>query len=681
MSSIFPTTPPAFVAVSEILHGIEVADPFRWLEDQDAPATRAFLVSEDRRYREYLDRHAQLRSRIRRRVADLLTVETMDLPTPDRRGGLIYLKRRAEEQQKSLYHRDCDGTESLLLSPTFFAGDASLAAIQISPSGRYLVLGVRNGGEDIQEIYFYDLEHRRLLPDRLGRGFYRGIVFDPSETTIYYSHEDVAGQYQRRRAVRQLRLGHDCGQGREVFHAGEGPALRLIVQGAADGRWLGYRVITLDSIPETQFLVHAAPFDGPPRRIAFLKGVAFGPTFVNDAVEAATTFEAPNGRVVRFSITRSEGPSRWETVLPEAPERLHAYMRIGDLRVAHFLAESGALTRIYNQNGGLLRIIAYPRNGTTVLGQIDAKARRLYYAYSDVSSPPSIQTVELDSGEHRTWWQQGAPAALPEFNVMLRRYPSNDGTLIPITITAPPLRQSCAPVLLSAYGAGGASTTPKFSVLHTILAEEGFLCATAHVRGGGEQGVAWHQAGSRNSKQNSVDDLIWAAKWLQNEGYADGKRLGIAGQSNGALLALCALTQRPDLFRAVLALGPIADLTRFHLFGVARGFVTELGSPEDPDDFPALYRISPYHQVHNNRRYPAVLIVSGDRDRRCDALHARKMVAQLQAVRPCGHPILLDYSPIRGHKPVLPLQERIDGLTDRLTFLLAELGEQKEHQQ
>jgi prolyl oligopeptidase len=681
MSAIFQDDALPFAAVTETLHGIEVEDPFRWLEDQDAPATRIFLTGEAMRYRKYLNSHAGLRSRIRRRVAELLTVETMDLPTPDRHGGLIYLKRGAEEQQKILQHRDRDGRESLLLSPEMFAGDASLAALQMSPGGRYLVLGVRSGGEDIQEVYFYDLLHRQLLPDRLGRGFYRGIVFDPSETCIYYSHEDAAGEYQLRRAVRQHRLGAESSQDREVFYAGEGPALRLIVQGAADGRWLGYRTVSLESIPETQFLVHAAPFDGPARKIASLKGVAFGPTLVKDTVEAVTTLEAPNGQVVRFSITQSEGPSRWETVLPEAPEKLHAYMRIGDLRVAHYLAESEKLTRIYKPGGRLLRTIEYPRSGTTVLGQIDAATGRLYYAYSDADSPPSIRTVELDSGEHRTWWQQGSPAAFPELKVERRQYPSNDGTLVPITITASRMQRRPSPVLLSAYGAGGASNTPKFSVLLTVLAEEGFLCATAHVRGGGEQGVQWHQAGSRSRKQNSVDDLICAAEWLQNEGYAEKSRLGVGGQSNGALLALCALTQRPDLFRAVLALGPIVDLTRFHLFGVARSFVTELGSPEDPDEFPALYQLSPYHQVHNDRQYPAVLIVSGDRDHRCDALHARKMVAKLQAVQPRRHPILLDYSPIRGHKPVLPLKERIDGLTDRLTFLIAELGEQKEYGQ
>jgi prolyl oligopeptidase len=170
-----------------------------------------------------------------------------------------------------------------------------------------------------------------------------------------------------------------------------------------------------------------------------------------------------------------------------------------------------------------------------------------------------------------------------------------------------------------------------------------------------------------------VDDLIAAAEWLVESGYTTPRLLGIAGQSAGALLALCAITQRPALFRAAMALGPLADLTRFHLFGVARGFVPELGSPDDPDEFAALHQLSPYHRIRPENAYPAVLIISGDCDKRCDAMHARKMIARLKTSKAQVHPILLDYTAVRGHKPVLPLTERIRALTNRLTFLIAEL--------
>jgi prolyl oligopeptidase len=206
------------------------------------------------------------------------------------------------------------------------------------------------------------------------------------------------------------------------------------------------------------------------------------------------------------------------------------------------------------------------------------------------------------------------------------------------------------------------------------LLEAGFSCIVAHVRGGGEGGHEWHQAAQKQRKQISVEDLIGAAEWLIDNGYTTTEHLGLAGQSDGALLTLCAMTQRPQLFRAAMALGPLADLTRFHLFGVARGFVAELGSPDNPEEFAALHRLSPYHGIRPETHYPAVLIISGDCDKRCDSLHARKMIARLREAAHRDNLFLLDYDEHRGHKPVLPLTERIRSLTDRLTFLISEVG-------
>jgi prolyl oligopeptidase len=654
---------------------IEVDDPFRWLEDQDSAATRIFLGTEHRRYQDYLRRHGTLRERIERRVMELLTVENIDLPVPDRKGGLLYLKRKAEDEQKSIYRLTRDGTEGLLLAPNPFNGEKplSLAIIQVSPSGRYLTFGVRRGGEDVQEIRFYDLHNGHELSDYLPRGFYRGLVFSEEDTCIYYSHEDECGPYQHRRAVRKHCFGSPAGEDREVYCAGEGSALRIILLRSNDDLSLGYLISSLEAIPSTQFLIQVLPPNASPHPLVTLNGASFAPSFTGTTVEAVSTYNAPNGRVVRFPTTAPDLCS-WKDVLPEASEQLCGYQHLGSLRIVHYMARTSKVTKVYDSTDALIRTIEYPKNGTIVLGQIDEASGRLYYSHSAPDRPPSIHTVEIGTGEHRIWWQQSGHSALPALEIARQDYVSNDGTKIPLTLISRRGRKEPRPVLLSAYGANGADTSPKFSVLLTVLAEEGFVCATAHVRGGGELGTQWHLAAVKTRKQVSVDDLICAAEWIVESGYAERNQLGIAGQSTGALLTLCALTQRPEMFRAALALGPIADLIRFHLFGVARGFVAELGSPENPDEFPALHRLSPYHRVRNNERYPAVLLVSGDMDRRCDALHARKMAARLQEAQSQSHPILLDYNAIRGHKPVLPLSERIRALTDRLTFLVAELS-------
>jgi prolyl oligopeptidase len=659
----------------DVLHGIEVVDPFRWLEDQNSPATRSFIRKEQQIYREYLGGNRELRGRIERRVTEFLTVATVELPISDHRGGLLYLKRKAKDEQKAIHHRNGADFERILISVAMLRkdDDTSLSILQVSPDGRYLVFGIRTGGEDAQEIGIYDLIEDRFLPDRLPRGLYRGLVFDGDQKGFYHAHEETAGRYQFRRAVRRHEFGSDPSNDREIFHAGEGPGIRLFVRASEDASSLGYLIVSLESIPKTRFLIQAFPLSVPPREIVQVTDPRFGICFWSDTVEASTTYQAQRGRIVRFSLDHPE-PRAWTDLIPETGESLDSWQRWGTSRVIHYDTGRCKLTRIYSEVGRLLRTIEYPASGTTTLGRVDGCAHRMFYAHSDVAKPPEIYALDLQTGESCVWWQQLSPIGQQSPTIEGFTYRSKDGNEIPITIIQRGDTNGARPVLLSAYGGGGVSNTPRFSVLLSILLEAGFTCAVAHVRGGGEGGDEWHRAAWRQHKQTSVDDLVAAAVWLVENKYTTPGRLGVAGQSHGALLTLCAITQQPQRFRAAIALGPLADLTRFHLFGVARGFVAELGSPEDPAEFSALFRLSPYHNVRRDMSYPAVLIVSGDCDKRCDSLHARKMIARLREATPQNSPILLDYVGHRGHKPVLPLSERIRSLSDRLTFLIAELG-------
>jgi prolyl oligopeptidase len=670
---------PATGAVCEFLHGIEVEDPFRWLEEQDSPLTRSFIETEQNAYRAYLDRHESQRSRMQRLVTEMLAVETIDLPVPDHCGGLLYLKREAHEEQKAIYYRRGSSAEKRLLSIDVLGRDAStsLTIVQVSTNGRYLAFGTRTGGEDVQEIGFYDLRKQSLLSDHLARGFYRGMVFDQKYRGLYYAQEEAEGRYLNRRAVRWHAIGDDPANDREVYWAGDGPAVRLILQGSEDGSSLGYHIVLLDSIPQTRFLIHEFPLSASPCEVVRMSGTDFAPRFGRDTIAAATTYAAPRGRIVLID-PEHRNPEQWRSIIPEICEEIEAWERFGHSLVVHYTDGRGRRTRVYSASGALLRIIEYPVSGTIAFGRVDTHSHRLFYAHTDIRDPQSIYAADLLTGEHRLWWREPASSHRPSIRAEHRSYRSKDGTEIPITLVHPSRVEGVRPVLLSAYGAGGASTTPRFSVLETILAESEITCATAHVRGGGEGGHLWHRAAQRRRKQTSVDDLIAAAEWLVESGHTTPQLLGIAGQSAGALLALCAITQRPDLFRAAMALGPLADLTRFHLFGVAQGFVAELGSPDDPDEFAALHQLSPYHRIRLEDAYPAVLIISGDRDKRCDAMHARKMIARLKTSKAQVHPILLDYTAVRGHKPVLPLTERIRALADRLTFLIAELTNRPE---
>jgi prolyl oligopeptidase len=661
----------------DTLHGFEVEDPFRWLEDQNSPATRAFISNERRVFEDYLHQHSELRSRINRRVTELLSTPTVDLPVPDGSGGLVFLKREAGEERKAIYHQDRTGQERMLLSTSELTADnfASLSIVQVDATGRYLVFGLRLGGEDVQEVGFYDLERQRLLGDRLPKGFYRGLVFNRELDGFHYVHEETAGPYELRRSVRWHRLGTDRKQDSEIFHAGDGVGCRLVLQRADDGSALGYLLVTLEALPQSRFLIHDRPFNRAPREVVRLSGEAFAARFTASTLEANTTYQAPQGRIVRISCANPK-PCAWEEIVSETGERIVSWNRWGGCLVVHCTGGVRKLTRNYSDCGRLIRTVEYPENRTCVIGCIDESRHCLFYSYSNITSPPAIFMVDLQTGEHRLWWQQPSSARRTNIEIHDLEYRAKDGTAIPITLVHAEGIDQPRPVLLNAYGGAGVSMTPKFSVLLTVLVEAGFICATAHVRGGGEKGPEWHLAAVKERKQTSVDDLVAGAQWLIKSGYTTPDQLAVAGQSEGALLALCAMMQEVRLFRAVMALGPICDLTRFHLFGVARGFVVELGSPEDPSQFAALYRLSPYHRIQAATHYPAVLIISGDRDKRCDGLHARKMIARLRSSAGPGHPILLDYTETRGHKPVLPLSERIRTLTNRIIFLLAETASQ-----
>jgi prolyl oligopeptidase len=230
------------------------------------------------------------------------------------------------------------------------------------------------------------------------------------------------------------------------------------------------------------------------------------------------------------------------------------------------------------------------------------------------------------------------------------------------------------PTIMTAYGGFGLAMTPQFSVLVSVLMERGCLFALPNIRGGSEFGRQWHEAAKGRKKQTAFDDFLSCARWLVDQGFTDSRRLAIFGGSHAGLLIAAAITQEPELFRAAICLLPLTDMLRYHLFDQASLWVEEFGSVEDPEDFAALAAYSPYHRVRNGTSYPAMLVVSGDADQNCNPMHARKLVARLQAANRDGGPIILDHHPQRGHSPTMPFTQRVESLTDRLAFISDQLG-------
>jgi prolyl oligopeptidase len=289
--------------------------------------------------------------------------------------------------------------------------------------------------------------------------------------------------------------------------------------------------------------------------------------------------------------------------------------------------------------------------------------------------PPRLYRYSPGSHERKLWSAQSSPLDSANYRSLQVSYQSKDGTTIPMYLVGrhEVLQRPNNPTILTSYGGYGVSMTPKFGVFVAFLMERGCLFALPNIRGGSEFGVDWHNAAKRRNRQTAYDDFLCAAEWLIKQGRTSPERLAIFGGSNSGLLVGAALTQRPDLFRAVVCIAPLLDMLRYHLFDNAHVWKDEFGTVDDPDDFAALASYSPYHRVKNGVVYPATMIVSGDADRNCNPLHARKMTARLQAASASGRPIFLDYSAFRGHSPVLPLSERVEALTDRMAFLCDQL--------
>jgi len=291
------------------------------------------------------------------------------------------------------------------------------------------------------------------------------------------------------------------------------------------------------------------------------------------------------------------------------------------------------------------------------------------------AEPIGIFRYSARSNERSLWATRGIPFDSTDYSHSQVWYASKDGTSIPMFLVGrrEVLDRGDHPTIMTSYGGYGVSMTPQFSIFVAFLMERGCLFALPNIRGGSEFGVEWHNAAKRRNRQTAYDDFLYAAEWLIKTGRTSPGKLAIFGGSNSGLLVGAALTQRPDLFRAVVCMVPMLDMLRYHLFDNAHVWREEFGTVDDPDDFAVLAKYSPYHQVRDSVAYPATMIVSGDADQNCNPLHARKMTARLQAANVSDRPIFLDYSKFRGHSPVLPLSERIEALTDRMAFLCDQL--------
>lgn len=674
--------PPATAVepVSEVLHGVIVTDPYRWLEDQNSPRTRQWIEEQRRFARAYLD-HLSGRERIRARIREFLEFDAYDSL---QKSGTRYFfrKRLANQEQPWIYMREgADGEDQILVDPADHGTDKYTAVkpLRVSADGRLLLFEVKEGGERTGTFKLLEIESRKTLPDILPRGYLRGFAFTPDGKSLCYVHEPaVAARPDRHAAYRHV-LGTEFSQDQEVFFGGEGERVRLCL--TSDRSRIGFVVYQFLETTYTNFYLRPWESETAPEHVVRDADYRFGPVLFRGRILAITDRNSPNLHIVEVRLQTGAEPE-WKDVVPESDSRIVQWATAGDHVVILYARKMDRQIRVFEldgSGGGLIAKqtdqIAVDPGETFRISSAGQDADELILERESFTDPVCIVRCSPARKECSLWTRKTTPARGSDIVHSQISYPSKDGTKIPMYLVGrrEVLAGGCHPAVMTSYGGYGVSMTPQFSAFVTFLIERGCLFALPNIRGGSEFGVDWHKAAQRRSRQTAYHDFLSAAEWLINSGKTTAARLAIFGGSNSGLLVGAAMTQRPELFRAVVCMVPMLDMLRYHLFDNAHVWKEEFGTVEDPDDFAALVKYSPYHQVRDGVAYPATMIVSGDADRNCNPLHARKMTARLQTANASGHPIFLDYSKFRGHSPVLPLSERIEALTDRMAFLCDQL--------
>ncbi|MBI2956379.1 MAG: S9 family peptidase [Acidobacteria bacterium] len=660
--------------VKEVLHGVELTDPYRWLEDQESSETRSWIEAQNA-YTDSLLGQVAGRDKLEQRLSELLKVDSLGVPKA-RRGRYFFSKRRADQDLFSIYLRQgLEGSDEVLIDPHPLSPDhsTSVILIDVSQDSNTLLYGLRQGGEDEIALKLLDVATRRDLPDLLPKARYffsDGTYFNADKTGFYYVRHTDAGP-----RVFYHALGADPAADKLIFGEGYGPEKIIVASLSEDSRYLLIHVLYGSAADKTEIYFQDLARGGPVVPLVNDVEARFFGEVGGDQLFIETNWQAPRGRILAVDLA---APARehWREVVPESDAVIRGLSLAGGRLCVNYLRNVRSQVKLFERDGRPVRDISFPSLGTVSDVTGAWQSDEAFYLFTSFHIPTTIYRYDVARGTQSVWAQLKVPVDTEKLAVRQVWYESKDGTLVPMFLVHKMgiTLDASNPTYLTGYGGFVISLTPSFSATAVAWAERGGVFAVANLRGGGEFGEAWHRAGMRENKQNVFDDFIAAAEWLIENSYTRPDRLAIAGGSNGGLLVGAASTQRPDLFAAVVCRYPLLDMLRYHKFLVARFWVPEYGSSDDPEQFRYLRAYSPYHNVQPGTNYPAVLFVTGDSDTRVDPLHARKMAALMQSVTGSNHPVLLRYDTKAGHAGGRPVSKTIEDLTAELSFLFWQLG-------
>lgn len=680
-----PAQPPSYPVsrrqdITDEYHGVKIADPYRWLEDDNSDETIAWVRSQNEVTSEFLEDIPQ-RGAIRDRLEKLWNYERSGVPWEE--GGRWFFSRNSGLQNQSvLFTADSpDAEPRMLLDPNSLSEDGTTSLTVTVPSrdARFLVYGLSKSGSDWQELRVKDIASGRDEPDVLQWIKFSGASWAPDGSGFYYSRypqpkEGAAlTEANKNQKVYFHRLGTAQSEDRLVYERPDQPDWGLHAHVTDDGAYLVYTVTHGTDPKKRVFYQSLAEKDAPV--VELLNDFDAAYSFLDNAGTLfyfRTNLDAPRYRVIAMDITRPER-AHWREIIPQQADKLEGVSIVGGQLLCEYLKDAHSDMRAHTMEGKLIRSIELPGLGTVggFGGRRDQK--QTFYVFTSFTEPGVIYRYDVESGRSTLHWrpQVDFDPALYETRQVFAT--SKDGTRVPMFIVHKKgvRLDGQNPCLLYGYGGFNISLTPAFSVSRVVWLEQGGIYVQANLRGGGEYGAEWHQAGTKLGKQNVFDDFIACAEWLQKEKYTSPSKLAIQGGSNGGLLVGACMTQRPELFGAALPSVGVMDMLRFHLFTIGWAWKSDYGSSENEEEFKALRAYSPLHNLKPGTRYPATLVKTADHDDRVVPAHSFKFAARLQECQAKdGPPVLIRIETSAGHGAGTALSKVIEETADTYAFLI-----------
>jgi prolyl oligopeptidase len=675
-------------AVVDDVHGVKIPDPYRWLEDAAKPEVKAWMAAEDKLARGFL---AKLpgRDKLIARLKELLYLETF---TPPHHFGnrYFYMRRHKDKEKAILYWKEgAGGDEKVLLDPNTLSADGSTSLGAWNPSwdGKTLVYGLNANNSDEAVLHVMDVVTGKVSDvDVIPGAKYAGPSWTPRGDGFYYTWvpplSDVVTPAERP-GYAQLRfhaLGADPAADKVVHDKTGNPQTFLGGYVSKDGRWL-FAVIQHGWNATDVYYRDLRVSDPTWRPFAVGKPYIYNVEAHQDLFYVTTNEEAPRWRIFRVDPRHGIDRKSWREIVAERKDVVIETANVlGNRLMLRTMKNAASGLEVRGLDGKLVREVALPGIGTVggVVGDEDDD--EAYFSFESFTTTPRSYKTSMKKGGAELFYEVKVPVDAAPYSVEQVWYPSKDGTKISMFIVRKKdmAKDGSTPFLLTGYGGFQVSMTPSFSPSLFPWLEAGGGYALPNLRGGGEYGEEWHKAGMREHKQNVFDDFAAAAEWLIDNRYTRADKLAIRGGSNGGLLMGAAVTQHPELFRAVICGVPLLDMIRYHLFGSGKTWIPEYGSSEDPKEFKWIHAYSPYQKVKQGTRYPALLMMSADADDRVDPMHARKMTAALQWAQggaPAdGRPILMRIEKHSGHGGADLVKQAVEQSADSYAFLMYELG-------